>query len=341
MDLFKKFFNKNEDQNQAQTPVNPENENQETQEEEVTVGTKIKVVAALLVVGFAAYIAYWIQEPVEVRTDILGSSSMQSGTQGMTTQTGDTQQVAISNYSFQPATISITPGTTVVWTNQDTVPHNVVGDNFTSSTLNPGDSFTYAFNDGGSFSYQSSFDPQMKGYIIVGTPAAPSTEQILSGFGAGSSFGLGGTTSTGTNDTSAVQTPQTQAATEQAVIPPPLTEPDTTYPNSASAPAPSAADLHNAAYQSLSASLSNIGSAATAAQAPASAAAQQPAMTAAAEQAATAASASMAIKPVYKGKLASSGPEDYVYGGMFALTLFLNRRKLGKSKKSNKKTNKK
>ena len=39
-----------------------------------------------------------------------------------------TKAVAISDYSFKPATISIAPGTRVVWTQKDDDPHTVTAD---------------------------------------------------------------------------------------------------------------------------------------------------------------------------------------------------------------------
>lgn len=342
MEFFKKFFEKKDqnpqgEEHNVQTEQSGQLEAQE--QEEITTGTKVKVVAALLVVGFAAYVAYWIQEPVEIRADLLGSgSSTQSSTQASSQQAGTTQEVSIINFSFDPATLNPAKGTTVVWTNKDTVPHNVVGGAFVSPTLNPGESFSYTFNSEGSFAYQCTFHPQMKGYVIVGTPAQASKDQVLSGFGAGNSMGLP-LTSTGSADQTmsqeAVSSAGQSQADSQALSPAetpvaPIT-PEPIYTSAAPAP-----ELHGAGLQPLSASLSNVaGVAANADQSVENAAGSQggTSMSAAEQQALDAAQANQAqVKG--KGKLASSGPEDFVYAGIFGVILYLNRRKLGKFHKS-------
>lgn len=332
MEIFKNLFsngkgdkNQNNGQENGEQAQSEESQNQE----EVTAGTKIKVVAALVVVGFAAYVAYWIQEPAEVRSDLLASSSMQSmqGTQGMSMQAGATQQtqeVAIENFSFNPATLNIDKGTTVVWTNKDQVPHNVVADDFASPTLNPGDTFTYTFNSDGTFSYKCTFHPQMKAFVIVGTGAstqAQSKDEVLSGFGAGSSLAL----ETPTQEAAATTETPAQAIEQTPAQTPP---PETIYTSSAQAPL-SAEELHNAALQSLGSSLSNIG-AAVSAQGSTPLYPEQTMTTAQQPQTV----AELTPPPAKKGKLAGSGPEDFVYAGMFGLVLFLNRRKLRKFQKN-------
>jgi len=309
-------------ENNQNQNTQPEAENTEIQDqEEVTIGTKIKVVAALAVVGFAAYIAYWIQEPVQIRADVLGSTSMESQMQG------NTQEVSIVNFNYDPETLSVEKGTTVVWTNKDTVPHNVVSPTFTSPTLNPGQSFSYTFNDDGSFSYRCTFHPQMKGTVLVGTAAQTQATQsdILQGFGAGSSLGLDTTTSsTTTADTTTITTSLDNAISEQtttstdvaADTSAPVT-PETLYTTTSPAPG---SELHDAALQSLSESLGTIN------QITSSAAGSVPLYQTGAQTTMPAAENQAMVQN--KGKLASSGPEDVLYIAMFGIVLYLNRKKL-------------
>ncbi len=315
MELFnkvKKLFQKEEQQTNLAPAQQVVDQEQEENQEEITPGTKIKVVAALLVVGFAAYVAYWIQEPVQIRADLLSSeSATQTETQAATQQqSGTTQEVSISDFAFDPPTLSVQQGTTVVWTNKDSVPHSIVGDNFSSTALNPGESYSYTFTSGGSFAYKCSFHPQMKAYVIV---AGPSEDEVLSGFGAGTSLGLESTTEESAG-LPAEAVSETTTETTAAM------EPEQLYTDAAPAPVD---ELHGAALQSLSSSLSNVGNIAAS-----SGESGQGSTTLSAEQqAAAAAQAAMADQ---KGKLASSGPEDVIYVAMFGLILYLNRKKLHK-----------
>lgn len=75
--------------------------------------------------------------------------------------------VVIQNYAFNPSTITISKGTTITWTNEDSVQHALKSDIFESETLNQGDSFTHTFNDAGTFEYICRIHTSMKGTIVV------------------------------------------------------------------------------------------------------------------------------------------------------------------------------
>jgi len=77
--------------------------------------------------------------------------------------------VAIENYAFQPDPITISAGTTVVWTNHDEVAHTVVSVDklFSSPELEPSRSFEFTFNKAGTFPYSCTLHPEMKGKVIV------------------------------------------------------------------------------------------------------------------------------------------------------------------------------
>ncbi len=71
--------------------------------------------------------------------------------------------------AFTPADIEITVGTTVIWTNSDTVPHTATaGDGaFDSGILDPESSFEYTFDEPGTYAYTCLIHPEMKGTIVV------------------------------------------------------------------------------------------------------------------------------------------------------------------------------
>ena len=81
-------------------------------------------------------------------------------------------KVSISNFAFDPAALTITTGTTVTWTNNDTVAHNVIGDDgsWGSKSLAQNDTFSYTFATAGTYAYHCGVHPSMKGTITVVAP---------------------------------------------------------------------------------------------------------------------------------------------------------------------------
>jgi plastocyanin len=75
--------------------------------------------------------------------------------------------VAIKNFSFSPDTLTAKAGTTVVWTNEDSVSHTIKSDTFGSGGLSNGQKFEFKFEKAGSFDYSCGIHPSMKGKIIV------------------------------------------------------------------------------------------------------------------------------------------------------------------------------
>src|SRR3954471_9975842 len=63
--------------------------------------------------------------------------------------------VTIDNFSFSPTGLTVPAGTTVVWTNHDDIPHTVAENNqkFKSNPLDTDDTFSYTFNDPGTYEY--------------------------------------------------------------------------------------------------------------------------------------------------------------------------------------------
>lgn len=76
--------------------------------------------------------------------------------------------VTINNFSFKPSTLTIKANTKVTWKNSDKVPHTVVStDLFESKMLTKGKNFTFKFTTPGTYDYNCSIHPSMKGKIIV------------------------------------------------------------------------------------------------------------------------------------------------------------------------------
>ncbi|MBW3632573.1 MAG: cupredoxin domain-containing protein [Chloroflexi bacterium] len=81
----------------------------------------------------------------------------------------DAAPVRIINLSFDPPELNVPTGTAVAWANEDTVPHTVtsVDGIFDSSIFDPGGSFSWTFDQPGTFPYVCQLHPQMQGTVIV------------------------------------------------------------------------------------------------------------------------------------------------------------------------------
>lgn len=79
--------------------------------------------------------------------------------------------IEIKNFSFNPSSITIKAGTTVTWTNNDTVPHDIASDSdgsvFKSQILKTGENFQFTFDKTGTFPYHCGIHPSMQGTVIV------------------------------------------------------------------------------------------------------------------------------------------------------------------------------
>lgn len=84
--------------------------------------------------------------------------------------------VALSGYAFQPATLSVATGTTVTFTNSDSVAHAIVegqdgtpAAGQTAQTVQPGQSVTHAFPTAGTVMLTCTIHPSMQLTVTVGS----------------------------------------------------------------------------------------------------------------------------------------------------------------------------
>jgi plastocyanin len=82
--------------------------------------------------------------------------------------------VSIGDFQFTPATLQVTQGTTVTWTNNGPANHTTTSDTgvWDSGVLQAGRSFSFRFNAPGTFAYHCTIHPAMKGTITVTAAAA-------------------------------------------------------------------------------------------------------------------------------------------------------------------------
>ena len=79
------------------------------------------------------------------------------------------RRTTIKNISYLQPRITVTVGTTIVWTNSDPLPHTVTANDksFNSGLIQPGKTYRHTFTKAGTFSYYCIPHPFMKGVIVV------------------------------------------------------------------------------------------------------------------------------------------------------------------------------
>lgn len=79
------------------------------------------------------------------------------------------QNIEISNFAFFPNSIKVNLGTTVIWTNKDSVQHNVISDTglFRGPLLAKGQVYSFLFSKAGTYTYYCGPHPWMTARIVV------------------------------------------------------------------------------------------------------------------------------------------------------------------------------
>jgi len=121
----------------------------------------LTVSCVLIIVGLLAAVSCGSSTPATTPTP--GTT-----TPPPTTQT-QANAVTIQNLAFSPATLTVSVGTTVTWTNKDSTTHTVTSNTglFDSGFLNNGATFSFTFNTKGTFEYHCSIHTTMHGTVTV------------------------------------------------------------------------------------------------------------------------------------------------------------------------------
>ncbi|CAN5617856.1 hypothetical protein BH20ACT2_BH20ACT2_17430 [soil metagenome] len=82
------------------------------------------------------------------------------------------EAVAIIDFAYEPAELTVAPGTSVTFTNEDDSAHTVESDDdapaeFDSENLEQGDTFEQTFDEAGEYPYFCGIHNYMKGTVIV------------------------------------------------------------------------------------------------------------------------------------------------------------------------------
>lgn len=83
---------------------------------------------------------------------------------------GTAVQVGMKGLQFDPADVTVKAGTTVTWTNNEDIPHNVVaqdGADFESDTFGKGGTYAFKAEAPGVVKYVCTIHPGMAGTITV------------------------------------------------------------------------------------------------------------------------------------------------------------------------------
>ena len=82
----------------------------------------------------------------------------------------DTVIVLVDNFAFSPGAVTVRKGTTVVWINKETPKHTATSDDnlFNSETMAVGVSYSFTFNETGTFPYYCKFHGDAGGVGMVG-----------------------------------------------------------------------------------------------------------------------------------------------------------------------------
>ena len=78
--------------------------------------------------------------------------------------------ITIRGFAFNPNTLTVATGASVVWINGESAKHTVVSDagiEINSDALSKGQAYSHTFNTAGTYNYHCSIHPSMKGAVIV------------------------------------------------------------------------------------------------------------------------------------------------------------------------------
>ncbi len=122
----------------------------------------MKKILFIGLVAIAVLVSGCYQPNANINTTVQQGGATPAGATGST--------VTVQNFAFNPVTITISKGQTVTWTNMDNVPHTVTSTTgvFDSGSISSGQTFSYTFNNAGTFEYSCTIHPSIPhGTVIV------------------------------------------------------------------------------------------------------------------------------------------------------------------------------
>lgn len=80
------------------------------------------------------------------------------------------KEIAIANFAFSPANITVKAGTAITWVNDDEAAHSIKSSDGSfpgSENLNTGSSYQFKFDKPGTYNYSCGLHPSMHGTVVV------------------------------------------------------------------------------------------------------------------------------------------------------------------------------
>jgi len=100
--------------------------------------------------------------------DASSGGSGSSGSPASAPSAGGATKVDITDFKYDPETITVKAGSSVTFVNNDSAPHTATADDaFDTGNLGKGDSKAVKVDKAGSFAYVCEFHAFMKGTVVV------------------------------------------------------------------------------------------------------------------------------------------------------------------------------
>lgn len=136
-----------------------------------------KILIFLLLTLLIVAIIFAVQYFISLNKQIIVQPKNQAISQIQPQKIQEGGNIEITDSGFVPATIEITKGDSVTWTNLDKKSHQIASDPYPTNTLLPdlvseplftNDSFTFTFDQVGTFTYHDNLNPlKLRGTVIV------------------------------------------------------------------------------------------------------------------------------------------------------------------------------
>jgi plastocyanin len=130
----------------------------------------VLVIVLVVLGGGGAYLALHKSSKNSSNSSSMSNMNMNSSSNKSSNATA-TNQVNIKSFAFTPANITVKKGTTVTWTNNDSVAHTVTESDSQngpkSANIDPGKTFVFTFDNPGTYHYMCSIHTEMTGTVTV------------------------------------------------------------------------------------------------------------------------------------------------------------------------------